>query len=245
MKPLICFLDIENAPNITYTWGFYEQNVIKVIKPWHLLSCAYKWQGGKCQVIANDRGDPTNDLKLCTQIRTLLDQADVVIAQNGDAFDIPKINTRLLVHKLSPPSPYRTIDTLKVARSTFAFSSNKLNDMGKALDEGEKLAHRGFEMWEKCLVGDRRAWDDMKRYNKQDVELLEKIYLRMRPWIRNHPSFGTYSTNMVCPKCGSDHIQSRGVGANNSGTFTKFQCQKCGGWSRVKKITKSDNLVNA
>src|SRR6516164_8969462 len=118
----ILFLDIETAPSLGWVWGKWEQNVIDFKRDWYVLSFAYKWAGDK-KVTAkglNDykgyQKDRENDKALLADIWELLDETDIVVAHNGDKFDLPKINTRLLQHKNVPPSPYKTVDTLKIAR---------------------------------------------------------------------------------------------------------------------------------
>ena len=44
---------------------------------------------------------------------------------------------------MPPPSPYKTIDTLKIARKYFGFNSSKLDDLGRVLGAGEKVRHGG------------------------------------------------------------------------------------------------------
>ena len=242
----ILLIDVETSPLTIYAWGVHEVNAIKVVKPWHLLCFAYQWLGEKTQFHANiDFGDPLDDKPLCKILHGLLNEADILIAQNGDAFDVKKINTRLLIHGFSPPSPYKTVDTLKVARSYFAFSSNRLDDLGKDLSEGEKIKHRGFDMWEGCMAGKEKDWLDMRRYNIGDITLLKKIYLRERPWIKNHPSLSVYEPLLACPKCGSDRLQSRGTQFNQTMQYNRFQCLNCGGWTRSNKGKKATGASNA
>jgi len=76
-----------------------------------------------------------------------------------------------MVYNFSRPNPYKTIDTKKEFKKVAAFDSNSLNNLGVDLGEGEKIKHRGFEMWEGCMVGNKRDWYDMKRYNIKDVFL--------------------------------------------------------------------------
>lgn len=136
---------------------------------------------------------------------------------------------------MSPPSPYKTIDTKKVAKSVAGFDSNSLNNLGIDLGEGEKIKHRGFDMWEGCMAGKKRDWADMKRYNKKDVDLLAKIYLRLRPWMKNHPDISEYSKDAIkCPRCNSKSVQSRGVFRGATSNHQRFQCQSCGGWFSKK-----------
>jgi hypothetical protein len=236
-KPRILLIDIETFPNVSYTWGKWEQDVVEFVDHWYILSFAYKWLGDKkTKVIGlpDFKGykPGTKDKELLKYIWQLLDEADIVIAQNGNAFDFKKINTRFFEAGMKPPSPYRTIDTLTVARRYFAFNSNKLDDLGRDLKIGRKVEHEGFPLWLKCERGDMKAWKRMKKYNRQDVELLEQLYLKERPWIKDAPNLDMWSDVRVCPKCGSTRLHSRGESITQAYVYTRYQCQDCGGWSR-------------
>ena len=226
--PKILAIDIETSPLTSYTWGIYEQDVIKRIKTFTILSVAYQWLGEKTKVIACDN---QTEKQLLEKLHALLDEADVVMAHNGDSFDIKKINARFIVHKMNPPSPYKTIDTKKEAKKIAAFDSNSLNNLGIDMGEGEKIKHRGFDMWEGCMAGNSRDWADMKRYNKKDVDLLVRVYMRLRPWMKNHPDVrNEVLTN--CPKCDSSNTQKRGMRRTLTRFYYRCQCLSCGGWFR-------------
>src|SRR5712664_1179773 len=189
----ILFLDIETAPSLGWVWGKWQQNVIDFKKDWYMLSFAYKW-ANEDQIHVKGLIDypgykrhTENDKALAKDLWKLLDEADIIIAQNGDAFDIPKINTRFLIHGLQPPSPYKTVDTLKIARKAFAFDSNKLDDIGHYLKIGRKLPHTGFHLWKGCMSGDPESWKTMKEYNAHDIDLLEQLYYKVRAWDKQHP----------------------------------------------------------
>lgn len=240
----ILLFDIETSPIISYTWGIWEQNVLEVKQDWHLLCFAYKWLGEKkvhtvaLPDLSTYKRDRNNDRELVRHLWQLFNEADIIIGHNGDNFDIKKVNARFLAHGLTPPSGYRTIDTVKVARKYFAMNSNKLNDIGKYLGLGEKLSTGGFQLWLDCMAGDMVAWDKMVRYNKQDVVLLEKVYLALRPWIKGHPNLNVVEDG--CPSCGCNTLQKRGFGYNQVGRYQRFQCTSCHAWS--KGPTESSNL---
>lgn len=221
-------IDIETSPLISYTWGIYEQDVIKRIQSYTILSVAYKWIGKSTQVLSIDR---QTELSLLKKLHKLMNEADVIVAHNGDSFDIKKINARFIIYKINPPSPYRTIDTLKEAKKIAAFDSNSLNSLGIDMGEGEKVKHRGFDMWEGCMAGNKKDWADMRRYNKRDVDLLYKVYLRLRPFMKNHPDVrNEVLTN--CPKCDSSNTQKRGMRRTLTRFYYRCQCLSCGGWFR-------------
>ena len=247
MTPRILFLDIENFPLKILSWGVYEQNALSIEE--HSIICSFsaKWFNGKHITKAlpdypNYRPRSPNDKKLIKDLWKLIDEAEIIVAQNGDRFDIPKINARFIFHNLPPPSDYKTIDTLKAAKRTFRFDSNKLDDLAGYLGLGRKLETGGFGLWKQCMEGDLNAWRLMKKYNKYDVVLLEKVYLKLRPFIKNHPAIGVFTGKFSCPKCGSSRVISRGYHITTSGKHRRYQCTGCGGWGRVS--TKGSPIVS-
>ncbi len=223
MQKLLIF-DIETSPNTSYTWEKYQQDVIAFEKEREIICFAYKWLGEK-EVKVYSSGT-TSHRKLITTLHSLFDEADIILAHNGDRFDIKMANTAFIESKLPPPSPYKTIDTLKIARNKFRFNSNKLNDLAIRLGVGEKVDTGGFKLWLKCLQGDKKSWRLMEKYNKMDVILLEKVYLKLRSWAKT-PEI---EHGMVCTTCGSKNIQFRGWNVNSVFRSKRYQCQDCGKW---------------
>jgi hypothetical protein len=241
----ILFLDVETAPSLGYVWAKWQTNVIEFKNDWYMLSFAYKWSTDK-KVTAVGLDDAPkykrgseDDKWLSQRLWELLNEADIIIAHNGDDFDLPKINTRLLFHGLKPPSPYKTVDTLKIARKSFKFDSNKLDDLARQLGLGRKLPHTGFHLWKGCMSGDPESWSLMKRYNGHDVELLEELYYLVRSWSRNHPQVNQGRTaDEACPKCGSLKVQRRGFSYTLLRRKQRFQCTNCSTWyeGSAKKV---------
>lgn len=244
MGPEILFFDIETAPNLSYVWGHWEQNVIKHEREWYILCVSYRWGvDGKTKVISlpdydGYEKDPEDDKALCQDLWDLLDRADIVIGHNGDRFDIRKSNARFILHGMTPPSHYRTVDTLKAARRFFMFNSNSLGALGQTLGLGSKADVGGFSTWAGCMRGDKKAWRQMTKYAKQDTDLLVAVYLRLRPWITNHPNFGVWSDRPCCTKCGSEDLIRRGTRTTQVATYAQVQCKACGGYSRLRTAYK-------
>ena len=81
-------------------------------------------------------------------------------------------------------------------------------------------------------IDGKNVWRKMVKYNKRDVSLLEKVYIKMRPWINNHPNLNLINdTKELCPNCGG-HLQKRGFAITRVAKHQRFQCQSCGAWSQ-------------
>lgn len=248
-KPKILLYDIETTPNLAYVWGKWQQDVIAYEEEWHILSFAYKWLGQKkvyCRSLRDYNDKPGSDKLLVKDLWKLFEKADILIAHNGDAFDQKKSNARFVFWKMRPPSPYRTIDTLKIARKYFKFNSNKLNDLAKILNIGSKVKHIGFDLWLGCMQNKAAAWKIMVKYNKHDVTLLELVYLRLRVWAEHTPSIAAFNRPDACPTCGSTRpLKSNGWRYMKTRRHRKYKCMDCGkyctdttadkGFKRTKK----------
>jgi len=228
MKPKIISFDLETTPSLGYVWGKYEQNVLAFVNEWELLSFCVKYLGGKTYFYGRDE---LSEKELVKRLHDYMEEADILIAHNGDKFDIKKANAKFLEFGLTPPSPYKTIDTLKVARRYFALTSNKLGDLGAKLGLGNKVQTGGFSLWQGCIKNDPKSWALMAKYNRQDVVLLEKIYLRLRPWMTNHPII---SQGFNCPNCASTELHRRGFAYTRKHKYQRWQCQSCSAWTQTR-----------
>jgi hypothetical protein len=247
MTAKVLIIDIETSPIEAYVWGLWDQNVgLDFIKTeWTILSFSAKWLGQKPMLYADTGGrgaDKVRDDKVLLQkLWDLLNEADIVVAQNGKRFDMRKINARLIENGFGPPSPYRVIDTMVVAKKYFAFTSQKLAWTSGHLTDKPKDEHKefpGFELWIQCLADNPKAWRAMRRYNRRDIVATEEVYLKMRPWIENHPNMGVYDPEEkpMCPKCGSSHVKSWGFEyvVKQQGKYRRYRCLDCKGWARGK-----------
>lgn len=253
--PRIVTLDIETAPIESYHWGLWDQNIglDQIQVEWSILSFSAKWLGNK-NVIYKDTGGRgvdkvRDDKELLKELWKILDEADIVIAQNGQAFDVKKINARMLMAGMGPYSPIKIIDTMLVSKKHFSFTSTKLAWLSEHLTTAKKSEHKlfpGFELWAECLKDNPKAWQEMKKYNCIDTIATEELYLRLRPWIEGHPNVAAYNSleEMLCPKCGSDDIQKRGRALTQAGEYHRIHCKSCKGWSRTRYTLNTEAKRN-
>jgi hypothetical protein len=229
----ILLLDIETAPNLAHVWGLWQQNVglSQIMESGYTLCWAAKWLGEKEVHVGTIR---QGERKMVLDIHSLMSEADAIVHYNGERFDIPTLNKDFLLQGLPPPAPSKQIDLLRVVKRRFRFPSNKLAYVSDKLGIGGKVEHEGHSLWVKCMVGDPDAWRNMVAYNVQDVRLLERLYEKLVPWIKGHPNHGLHNpdNSEVCPKCGSESYQRRGMEHTSSCSYQRFQCLSCHGWFR-------------
>lgn len=178
-----------------------------------------------------------DDEALLKPLWHLLDDADIVITQNGKAFDSKMLNARFITHRWPPPSPYKHLDTLQIARSCAKFTSNSLEYLtDKLCTKYKKLRHAkfpGMELWKECLAGNMKAWAEMKKYNIHDVLSTEELYMKLRAWApAKAPQI--YAGTLDCGTCGGK-LEPRGYNYSRIARFRKFQCKKCTTWTLGKR----------
>jgi len=242
--PKILIFDIETAPLQAFifqksVWGGNVTDS-QVISEWFMLCWSAKWlfnDNIMSERLTGKESVNENDARIVKSLWTLLDQADIVIAHNAAGFDVPNMNTRLIVNGLPPTSPYQIIDTKIVAKKQFGFTHNSLNGLAKIAGFEPKM-ETDFELWKRCVRGEDEALEYMEKYNRGDVELLENIYLWLRPWIKAHPNLGLYveSTDPICPNCGSTDLKwiTDKFYYTTTSKFPLYRCE-CGSFGRLRK----------
>lgn len=235
----ILLLDIETSPISGYFWSLWNVNINtnNIIDSSKVLCWAAKWLGDKKLMFDSTYASSESDM--IKRIHSLLDEADAVVHWNGQKFDIPVLNKEFLLHGLPPPAPFKQIDLLRTSRRQFKFPSHKLDYVAKSLGLGQKVKHRGFELWVDCMANNSSAWKEMEKYNKQDVVLLEKVYHRMLPWIKNHPNVSACSGETACSTCGSHNVQKRGTYNTSTVSYQRYQCNDCHSWMKEVAYDRS------
>lgn len=241
----ILHIDIETAPMLAAIWSLRSDYVPinHIIEPGYTMCWAAKWHGKK-EVIF-DSIYHSSKRKMIKHVYDLLSEADSVCHYNGTKFDIPMLQQEFLLQKLKPIE-YFQIDLLKVVRKKFKFHSNKLDYVSQQLGLGSKVKHMGMDLWRGCMNKDLKCWDVMKKYNKQDVILLESLYNKLLPWIDSHPNHGLYidSNEMICRNCGSKSLKKDGKRYTTTGVYQRYRCNNCGRVGRSRnQIEKYDGVT--
>lgn len=225
--PRVLIYDIETAPLLGYCWSLWDNNIglNQIHSDWHVLSWAAKFLG-EDDVYYQDQRNAVNvedDKEILQGIWKLLDECDFVITQNGKKFDQKKLNARFVIHGMKPPSAYRHIDVLQIAKSQFGFTSNKLQYMTDTLcTKYKKSGHAkfsGFELWSECLKGNLEAFCEMEDYNILDILSLEELYLIISPWDAKLPNFDVYDDE---PSSNEEWVKE-GFVYSNLGKYDRYR----------------------
>jgi len=238
--PKCLVVDIETLPMEVWVWELGKQYVGlgQLKKDWSIGAWSAKWLGDSPskQVYYDQRNskDPYNDKAILKPLWKLLDEANIVITQNGEKFDGPKLNAKFILQGTKPPSPYTHLDTYKIAHRVAAFTSHSLEYLtSKLCTKYRKLSHTnylGLSLWKACLRGDMKAWDEMKKYNIHDVLSTEELYTKLEAWVpTTMPS--PYVDIVVKPKCtycSSYRMKASGV----RGKYRRYVCCACGRWQQ-------------
>jgi hypothetical protein len=255
-KAKILIFDIETTPLEAYVWQsqVWKARVTdeNIISQWYMLTWSAKWLGSNEMMSMRLTGKEVkkeDDKRIVKGLWRLLNEADIVVAHNGDSFDVPNINSRFIINGLFPTTPYQTIDTKKIAAKQFGFTHNSLNALGRVFGLGQKIG-TDFDLWKRCKDGNEEALMYMEEYNRGDVDLLEDVYLKLRPWIKGHPNVALYmdTEETVCHVCGSLNVEPESFYFTGVGKYPTYRCKDCGGAvSRGRKSVlskeKRENLV--
>lgn len=244
----ILLLDLELTFAVYYAYPSKREQYLSdknIIHDQFCTCAAWKWAHEKATYVIKITDDKKafrtsfrDDKIIAKKLHELMTEAEVIVAHNGDNFDIKHANTLFRKHGLGPIPQQKSIDTLKVARKYFAFPGNSLDSLAKRFGSNGKNQKPN---WYKMTDGDAKEIDIAARYCKNDVKELEFIFKELRPYIINYPqvkqSPKTSKDKQKCCKCGCASVIKQGYKSTNRGKFQRLQCQKCGGWSQGEKIT--------
>lgn len=248
-KPKILVLDIESLPNILYAFDLFSYNrPHNIIQECAIITFSWKWHGekGRAQSMSSldfakgKKYDPYDDSKLVAAIGDLLAEADYVVA-HFTKFDMRYIRARSIINNLKPPARPTEICTYRLAKKFFKLNANRLDYLGKLFGFGGKMP-MNWTFWERCANGDEAAIKKMAAYNRQDVDLLDKVFTHMKPHVELPINFKLFvpTKGASCPSCGSTKAQHRGYRLTKVTRHRRMQCNDCGTWYSVKPSEEKD-----
>lgn len=219
----VLIYDIETSPNIGWFWASgFKKNIShdQIIKERAIICVSYKWLG-EDQVYNLTWDNNQNDKFLVEQFVEVLNNADLIVAHNGDNFDLKWIKTRALYHRIPMLPNYNQFDTLKLAKTKLYLNSNKLDYIAKFLGYEGKIK-TDIDLWlDIVLKNDKEALNLMLDYCDEDVRQLEKVYNELK-YLDNpklHLGVLNGEVKQTSPITGSVNIKHVKVLTTNRGTI--------------------------
>ena len=255
-------LDIERIPGWHSTWHrgqtitgpFWDLNEIKAwagkrihaddVKEWPRTICAaWKWYDQEDVEFAAEWQVGGYDWFM-RAVWDVFDRADLIIGHNADRFDARHLMGGWAEMGLPAPSPYKVVDTLKIARGTFAYESNTLDALNKRLGIDSKTDRYDVKIARAAVNGDREAQARIEMYNRGDIVASEALFDRLRPYAKGIPHLGMWTDDeMACPSCGSTMTATGKTVHANVQRYEHLHCPNCGaharGTARLKNPTRT------
>jgi hypothetical protein len=160
------------------------------------------------------------------------EEADELVAHNGNHFDLKWFNTQCLAHGYTPLTEPKTVDTLAMARKHFYLNSNRLDYIAKFLF-GKGKDSPNYDVWKRIVLDNYpAALAEMVDYCKQDVRLLERVYDRIKLFHKPATHVGVMAgkARWTCSHCGSGDVRRKKKRATTKGTIQhSMACGHCRG----------------
>lgn len=253
VEPKIVLFDLETLPNLEKAlevWPQIDDYPGKTLRSTitSIICAGFKVysSGEKTRVInawdfPNWEINVNDDSFVCEEIYRVLHDADAVVTHNGVRFDWKYLQTRLLINNLPllPKIPH--IDTKALASKHLFSFNNRLGYLGEWMVKDQKMSHEGWKLWVKVYKRNQKAMQTMSKYCAQDVDLLEKVFVKLKPLAYNIPNYNLFVDpgKVQCPRCGSTRLWSKGFKYTATRYYRRYKCKDCGGYARTDSKDKN------
>jgi len=217
---------------VTWAWRTGKQYVgaNQILEHNKIISAHWKWEG-EDKVHHIDWGlNKQCDKKIVETLIKEFDKADEIVAHNGDRFDIKWVKSRAIYHGLEMRSNYRSIDTLKLAKSNLNLPSYSLKELCKYYGLPQKIDAGGIETWQKIqFEKDQEALDHLLFYGDGDIISLEAVFQKLRPYVKLKSNYATLygNENFFCPECSALPYWNKTY-TTLAGTLKHYmKCKRC------------------
>jgi DNA polymerase elongation subunit (family B) len=248
-EPKVLFFDIETTPIKVWTFRLGEQYVsheqIVEGEKIDIICITYCWDKGPAHVLDWDY-NKQNSKKMIAEFDKIVNEADVIIGQNSDKFDVKHINTQRLLHGLPPFPDWADCsdDTLKQFKRHFNFPSTRLDYVSKLFGLGGKVKMElqdWIDIKEKTKAG-KKKFEKMLKYGKKDVLDTRAVYQKIKPYIKPKFNMASHYEDIRCTNCGSTDIHKNGTRLKGTVKKQRFYCNGHGGHAGYATILKSGGL---
>jgi len=214
--------------------------------------CA-KWYDSD-EVIELTEWDKDGRPAFLKKVHTLMSQADIIVGHNLDNADVPWLQGDLYFRKighkhrpnLPPLPPFKTVDTLKVARQfKGGVPFKSLDALCQILEIPAKTDEYDRDRMERAAAGSIEDRERLVAYCTGDVIATQGLYDALRPHIKNHPAlfFDGKDKLTVCNRCGGETEPTARRYVANVLSYSMLKCTSCGAYSRLSLEPERMSIV--
>ena len=157
-----------------------------------LCGCIKSSKSNKILTIRTDETNPNwkkglrgNDKATVQLIAAELSKHDVLVAHNGNRFDVPFLRTRLLRWGLPRFPEMKLVDPMLIAFRKLRLRSNGLGNLSDHIGVADRKTPLYLSLWmDAILNGSRSAMDSIVEHCVADVKVLEGVLELTKPYIK-------------------------------------------------------------
>lgn len=200
----ILYIDLEVSKSLVFNYGLRVPS--SYINPEDLYRQRYIicWSAsyvGDTKVwhdcVTPDEAMNWTDARILPRLQELMASADIIAGHNVDRFDLKHSNARFLLNGIEPVVDKKTLDTLKIARQKFAFESNKLDFISRALGFRPKDDIRNQDWLKIVTSGDAATLKKVMKYNRGDVTSGKDVLSVLMKYSGKKTNYGAQSLDGV------------------------------------------------
>jgi hypothetical protein len=172
----ILYIDLEVSKSLYFNYGSRVPsqylNTDDLFKPRYIICWSASYVGSDkvwSECVTQKEAKKWDDRRILPRLRELMESADLIAGHNVDRFDVKHANARFLLNKMEPVTHKKTLDTLKIARSKFAFESNKLDYISQVLGFRPKDDITNRDWLKVVTTGDEATLKKISKYCRGDV----------------------------------------------------------------------------
>ena len=126
------------------------------------------------------------DRRLSLWTKEKVENADFIVGWNSKLFDIPLLNTRLILHNERPVFPTMHLDLMYTAGwGSARFYSRRLDAVARSLNVPNEKTSLDVVTWRAAGDGNPRAIAEIVKHNKLDVLVTRDCFLHLKPLVKS------------------------------------------------------------
>lgn len=238
----VLYFDLETAPCKGWFWrpGFRVRLTMKNVRePGKIICASWKWKGKK-KVHRADWGKDKDDKLVLEPLVEAMNEADLIIAHNGDRFDIRWVRARCLANGIMSLPRWQTMDTLKSLRANLELPSYRLEDVCEYYDLPYKKMKVDGDLWEEIVFGEGERMEEMLEYCDADILALESVHEFIEKVVpsKMHVGVAEGGEKWSCNCCGSEHVKHHMQRTTKTGIIKhSMKCKNCGSYYTINGVS--------